>query len=81
MFAKGHINNAINIPVSRLNSKSLEAFSKDTLFVVYCAGPHCNATEKGAIKIATMGRPVKKMIGGMTGSIDEGFELVENQCL
>jgi hypothetical protein len=33
--------------------------------VVYCAGPHCNATEKAAIRLAKLGRPVKKMIGGL----------------
>jgi rhodanese-related sulfurtransferase len=49
--------------------------SFDTLFVVYCAGPHCNATEKAAIRLAKLGRPVKKMIGGITGWLDEGFSL------
>jgi rhodanese-related sulfurtransferase len=49
--------------------------SFDNLFVVYCAGPHCNATEKAAIRLAKLGRPVKKMIGGITGWLDEGFSL------
>ncbi|MGY3572504.1 rhodanese-like domain-containing protein [Vibrio paucivorans] len=75
MFAAGHINGAINIPHPRLNEKSLAHFSKDTLFVVYCAGPHCNGTEKAATRIAKLGRPVKKMIGGVTGWLDEGFTL------
>jgi len=45
--------------------------------VVYCAGPHCNATEKAAIHLAKLGRPVKKMIGGVTGWLDEGFSLIK----
>ncbi|ASP39105.1 rhodanese [Bacterioplanes sanyensis] len=74
-FQQGHIAGAIHLPYSRINSDSLAEFSDDALFVVYCAGPHCNATEKAAIRLAQLGRPVKKMIGGITGWLDEGFEL------
>ena len=75
LFEQGHIDGAINIPHPRLNEKRLAEFPLDTLFVVYCAGPHCNGTEKAAIRLAKLGRPVKKMIGGITGWLDEGFEL------
>ena len=75
LYNDAHIEGAICQPHARINEKSLEEFSPDTLFVVYCAGPHCNATEKAAIRLARLGRPVKKMIGGITGWIDEGFSL------
>jgi rhodanese-related sulfurtransferase len=74
-YEAGHILSAINLPWSKITQTSLQHFDQDTLFVVYCAGPHCNATEKAAIKIATLSRPVKKMIGGVTGWVDEGFKL------
>lgn len=74
-YTKGHIFGSINIPHSKLTSKRLASYPEDTLFVVYCAGPHCNATEKAAIRLAKLDRPVKKMIGGITGWIDEGFDL------
>ena len=73
---KGYIDGAVFMPYTAMNKSSLEVYDADTVFVVYCAGPHCNATEKAAIKLARMGRPVKKMIGGITGWIDEGFNLV-----
>jgi rhodanese-related sulfurtransferase len=76
LFAQGHIDQAVNIPHKRINAETLAPYPTDTLFVVYCAGPHCNGTEKGAIKLAELKRPVKKMIGGVTGWIDEGFELI-----
>ncbi|MGY5612872.1 rhodanese-like domain-containing protein [Vibrio brasiliensis] len=76
LFEQGHVDGAINIPHPRLNEKHLAEFPSETLFVVYCAGPHCNGTEKAAIRLAKLGRPVKKMIGGVTGWLDEGFELV-----
>jgi rhodanese-related sulfurtransferase len=44
-------------------------------FVVYCAGPHCNGANKAALRLARLGLPVKMMIGGITGWLDEGFSL------
>lgn len=76
LFKEGHIQNAINLPHSKINEDMLALFPKTTLFVVYCAGPHCNATEKAAIRLARLNRPVKKMIGGVCGWLDEGFRLV-----
>lgn len=76
LYNTDHIESAINLPHPRINASSLNEFPPDTLFVVYCAGPHCNGTEKAAIRLARLGRPVKKMIGGITGWLDEGFSLV-----
>ena len=76
LFKQGHVPGAVSFPHSRINEKSLADFSADTLFVVYCAGPHCNGADKAAIKLARLGRPVKKMIGGVTGWLDEGFDLL-----
>ena len=78
LYKEGHVLGAINLPHSKINETALAEFPLDTLFVVYCAGPHCNATEKAAIRLAKLNRPVKKMIGGITGWIDEGFNLVND---
>ncbi len=75
-FARGHAEGAINFPYGEMNEGTLAKWPMDTLFVVYCAGPHCNGADKAAYKLAQLGRPVKVMIGGVTGWIDEGFELV-----
>ena len=74
-FQKGHIDSAVSVPYSKITIENLNSYPSDTLFVVYCAGPHCNATEKAAIRLAKLNRPVKKMIGGVTVWIDEGFSL------
>lgn len=76
---KGYIKGATLLPYTAINKETMAQFEQDTVFVVYCAGPHCNATEKAAIKLARLGRPVKKMIGGVTGWIDEGFELISDE--
>lgn len=75
VYRRGHLPGAINIPHWRLTQRRLEAFPRDLTFVVYCAGPHCNGSTKGALRLAELGRPVKEMIGGVEGWKDEGFAL------
>ena len=75
LFAAGHVPGATNLPHRRINERNLAPFPDDTLFVVYCAGPHCNGADKAAVRLAALGRPVKKMIGGVEGWKDEGFPL------
>ncbi|WMN20039.1 MULTISPECIES: rhodanese-like domain-containing protein [Pseudomonas] len=74
-FARGHVPGAINIPVRLLTAEHLAHYPRDSLFVVYCAGPHCNGANKAAVKLAALQYPVKEMIGGITGWLDEGFAL------
>jgi rhodanese-related sulfurtransferase len=76
LFATGHVPGAVNLPHGRIVERNLADWPDDTLFVVYCAGPHCNGADKGAVRLARLGRPVKKMIGGVEGWHDEGFDLV-----
>jgi rhodanese-related sulfurtransferase len=78
LYARGHIPGAINIPHGKIIESRLTQYEPDTVFVVYCAGPHCNGGHKGAIRLARLGRPVKLMIGGITGWLDEGFELAKS---
>ncbi len=72
-YAKAHVPGAINLPHGKIIKSKMRNWPEDTLFVVYCAGPHCNGANKAAVRLANLGRPVKEMIGGMTGWADEGF--------
>jgi rhodanese-related sulfurtransferase len=74
-FRKGHIPGAVNLPHGKLVDRNLQQYAPETLFVVYCAGPHCNGADRGARRIASLGRLVKKMIGGIEGWKDEEFSL------
>ncbi|MBY0572238.1 MAG: rhodanese-like domain-containing protein [Undibacterium sp.] len=76
-YAQGHVPGAINLLRGKIIPSKLAAYPSDTLFVTYCAGPHCNGATKAAIVLAKLGRPVKIMIGGITGWIDEGFSLTK----
>ncbi len=81
MFAEGHVPGAINLPHGKIVASKLADYPPDTLFVTYCAGPHCNGATRGAIRLAQLGRPVKVMIGGVTGWVDEGFPLATSESV
>ena len=75
LYAKGHVRGAINIPHAKIIESRMAQYPQETLFVVYCGGPHCNGAHRGALRLARLGRPVKLMIGGVTGWLDEGYTL------
>ena len=74
-YAAGHVPGAVNLPQRRIHQRTLAEYPPDTLFVVYCTGPHCNGADRAALRLAHLGRPVKKMIGGMWGWRDEGYDV------
>lgn len=80
LFASGHIPGAINLPHGKIVRSRMENWPEDTIFVTYCAGPHCNGAARGALRLAGLGRPVKIMVGGITGWLDEGFSLVTGEA-
>lgn len=75
LYAAGHVPGAINLPHGKITARKMAEWPAGTLFVTYCAGPHCNGANKAAVRLARLGCPVKEMIGGVTGWIDEGFQL------
>ncbi len=75
LYARGHVPGALNLPRGKMTPRRMAEWPEGTLFVVYCAGPHCNGADKAALHLAGLGLPVKVMIGGITGWVDEGFSL------
>ncbi|WP_368651259.1 rhodanese-like domain-containing protein [Kiloniella majae] len=76
LYATGHIPKAINLPHGKIIARKMRDYPDDTLFVVYCAGPHCNGANKAAVRLAKLGYKVKELIGGIEGWKDEGFDLI-----
>ncbi|AKU23206.1 rhodanese-like domain-containing protein [Massilia sp. MB5] len=74
-YAAGHIPGAIDMAQRKIIGSRLAAYPAGTVFITYCAGPHCNGAARAAIRLAQLGRPVKIMSGGITGWLDEGFTL------
>lgn len=78
-YAAGHVPGATHLLRGKMIESKLADYPPDTIFVTYCAGPHCNGAQRAAIRLAQLGRPVKIMIGGITGWVDEGFALEQPQ--
>lgn len=72
-YARRHVPGALHLRHAEMTAERMAEWPMDTLFVVYCAGPHCNGADRAALKLAQLGRPVKLMIGGVTGWEDEGL--------
>lgn len=75
LFAKGHVPGAVNLPHGKIIASKMAGWPEETVFVTYCAGPHCNGAARAALRLSQLSRPVKIMAGGITGWLDEGFEL------
>ena len=75
-YAQGHVPGAVDLAHRKIIGAKLAEYPADTVFVAYCAGPHCNGAARAAIRLARLDRPVKIMTGGITGWLDEGFTLV-----
>jgi rhodanese-related sulfurtransferase len=76
LYEKSHLPGAVHLPHAEITKERISEWPDDTLFVVYCAGPHCNGANRAAVNLARLGRAVKEMIGGVTGWADEGFAFV-----
>lgn len=78
-YARRHVPGAIHLRHADMTAERMAQWPADTLFVVYCAGPHCNGADRAALKLARLGRPVKLMIGGITGWEDEGLPFASGE--
>jgi len=74
-FEARRIAGAINIPHRSMNAETTAQLPKEKLMVTYCWGPGCNASTKGALKLASLGFRVKELIGGLEYWIREGGQI------
>jgi rhodanese-related sulfurtransferase len=72
-FAKGHVPGAVNLPYRTISPETTARFAKDKAIVSYCTSVSCNASTKGAVRLATLGFRVKEMLGGIEGWKAEGY--------
>ena len=72
-YAQEHIPQAINLPHRRMNPESTRHLDRTALYVTYCDGIGCNASTKGALKLAELGFQVKELIGGIDWWKRDGY--------
>ena len=69
-----HIPSAINFPHRTMNTDTTSHLDKSKICVTYCDGIGCNASTKGALKLAELGFQVKELLGGIDWWRRDGYE-------
>jgi len=64
-YRDGHVPGAISFPHRTMNADSTKQLDRNKTYVTYCDGIGCNASTKGAYKLASLGFKVKEMLGGL----------------
>lgn len=72
-FDSEHIPTAINLPHREMTIESTSHLDKTKTYVCYCDGIGCNASTKGALKMAKLGFKVKELIGGIAWWKFDGY--------
>jgi rhodanese-related sulfurtransferase len=64
-YAAGHIPCAASFPHREMSAETTAQLERSKVYVVYCDGIGCNASTKGAYKLAGLGFRVKELLGGI----------------
>jgi len=64
-YEAAHIPGALSFPHREMNPTSTARLDRSKVYVVYCDGIGCNASTKGAYKLARLGFRVKELLGGL----------------
>ena len=80
-WSQGRIPGAIHIPNSELAARIAEVVPSTTsAIVVYCWGPGCNGSTRGALTLADLGYTnVRELIGGFEYWAREGLATVSDE--
>jgi rhodanese-related sulfurtransferase len=72
-YLQEHIPQAISFPHATMNAASTNELDRGAIYVTYCDGIGCNASTKGALKLAELGFEVKELIGGIEWWKRDGY--------
>ncbi len=72
-FATEHIPGAVNIPHRSLSEDTTAQLDKEADYVTYCDGIGCNASTKGALRLAQLGFSVRELLGGLDWWRRDGY--------
>lgn len=78
-YAREHIPGAVNFPHRLMNEHTTASLPKDKVMVVYCDGIGCNASTKGAFKLASLGFRTKELLGGIDWWKRDGYPVEDGQ--
>ena len=64
-YLAAHIPGATSFSHREMNAGSVARLDRDKIYIVYCDGIGCNASTKGAFKLAGFGFRTKELLGGL----------------
>ena len=64
-YAASHIPGALSLPHREMTIEPAARLDAAKVYVVYCDGIGCNASTKGAYKLARLGFRAKELLGGL----------------
>jgi len=73
IFDREHIPGAMNFPHRTINPASTRDLDPAATYVTYCDGIGCNASTKGALKLAELGFSTRELQGGLDWWKRDGY--------
>ena len=64
-FDTEHIPTAVSLPHKMMSELTTSHLDKSVTYVTYCDGIGCNASTKGALKLAKLGFKTRELLGGL----------------
>lgn len=78
-YARGHIPGAISFPHREIAPERTRDLDPRKTYVVYCDGIGCNASTKGAYRLAALGFRVKELLGGLDFWLRDGHPVARGE--
>lgn len=63
--AREHIPGAVSLPHREMSAETTRGIDRNALVVTYCDGIGCNASTKGALRMAELGFRTRELVGGL----------------
>lgn len=79
-YQRGHIPGAISFPHRTMNEASTARLDRSKTYVTYCDGIGCNASTKGAYRLASLGFKVKELLGGLDFWLRDGHPIAQGSA-
>jgi rhodanese-related sulfurtransferase len=78
-YVAGHIPGAVSFPHREMNAETATRLNRGKVYIVYCDGIGCNASTKGAYKLAQLGFRTKELLGGLDWWRRDGHPVTASQ--
>ena len=78
-YIAGHIPGAVSFPHREMNAETAAGLNRSKVYIVYCDGIGCNASTKGAYKLARLGFRTKELLGGLDWWRRDGHPVTASQ--